>query len=305
MTTDRDAELSALLDGALSAHEESALRDEIARTPLLAARLEELAHVDVALRALPARAVPADLRARLQARLDAEAHARPRLGALLGSAAARPPRRRAWMAGFGAAAAAAAAALLVVVSGPANDSGPAPTRDLAVEPPAATAPTALDEAQLRVLAEEPVDSSASAPLSGDVGRPDAGEQVARVEPAPAPSREPEPELELAASDAEQNEGSEPPVGVDPALDPARVAIEPASPSPIPITSAFQDAAAAPAGASTGASSDRLAHAPPPPLYVEVTDDEADALGALELRDATIVGVLDLLGELDELEAEAS
>jgi hypothetical protein len=39
--------------------------------------------------------------------------------------------------------------------------------------------------------------------------------------------------------------------------------------------------------------------------VEVTDEEADALRELEPHDAMIVGVLDLLGELDELDAEAS
>ena len=75
MTMERDERLSALLDGALAPAEEAALRAELARDPALAAQYEELARVDAALRALPARPVPADLRARLQTKIAAEARA--------------------------------------------------------------------------------------------------------------------------------------------------------------------------------------------------------------------------------------
>jgi len=293
MTTDRDAELSALLDGALSANEESALRDEIARVPELAARLEELAHVDAALRALPARAVPGNLRARLQAKLDAEAHAHSPFGSLRTDARGRTSPRRAWIAGFGAAAAAAAAAVVVMVGGPANDSAPAATGDLAVNPPSATAPAAVDEVRPQAVAEVRAVPSASV-VSGDAGSGAAADQIARAVPAPAPTPrgEQEPEPGPAASESAQPF----------AADPSRVAIEETAPA----ESAFRDEELPlpSAAALSGSASDRLALASSP-LYVEVTDDEADALGQLELHDATIVGVLDLLGELDELEAGAS
>jgi len=287
MTTDRDAELSALLDGALDARAESALRDEIARVPELAGRLQELAQVDAALRALPARPVPSNLRARLQAKLDADAHAssaRAPLSARRSGAPARPSRR-AWVAGLGAAAAAAAAALVVVVGEPPGNSG-----DLAAKPPTAIAPTPVGEPRTTAVAET---RGAGTAESGDVGSPKISEQVASAEPASAPTALSEPSPE-----PEPNETAEPALAVDA----SRVAVT----EPPPTSGALQRAEPSPA--STGLVADpateQLALASPP-LFVEVTDDEADALGELELHDATVVGVLDLLGELDSLQAEAS
>jgi negative regulator of sigma E activity len=293
MTTDRDGELSALLDGALSPREEAALREEIARSPQLAARFEQLAQVDAALRALPSRPVPSDLRARLQAKLDAEAHAvsaRAPRSAARAAAPARPSRRRAWMAGFGAAAAAATAALVVVVSEPATDGRPSEAVDLALNPPGAVTPDAAGQSLTPGIAAGSLE-----------GRPVGGsERVAAVE-APSEAESAPSELDAQASESEPaaNEFAEPAV-----VDPSRVA---AVVEPPPGESALQgeQVLSVPAtGAPIDPSASRLALGSPP-LYVEVTDEEADALGELEPHDAMIVGVLDLLGELDELDAEAS
>jgi hypothetical protein len=88
-----DEQLSALVDGELGADEERALRARVAAEPELARRLAALEAVDARLRALPAPALPRDLRARLQARIDAEPAAalvkRPsRIGAAVGLALA-------------------------------------------------------------------------------------------------------------------------------------------------------------------------------------------------------------------------
>lgn len=108
MSTGRDAELSALLDGALAPEQERALRAELARSAALRERLAALAAVDAELRELSARPLPPGLHTRLRARLEAER----------GATAGRRMRRRAtWLAGFAAAAAAAALAWYVLPGG--------------------------------------------------------------------------------------------------------------------------------------------------------------------------------------------
>jgi len=204
MTPRRDAELSALLDGALDARAEASLRAELLRDPALAARLAELASVDDALRALPARPVPSDLRARLQTRLDAEAR-RPRLVSLGGGARASFGRR---LAGAGLAAAAALAALLLLPpffasSGkpPERVAGSPPPEPLTPAPaiPAAVAPPATPAPQHAERSEAPASSSAE---------PAA---IAATTP-PAPESEtapdlfaPEPEETVALSASEEAE----------------------------------------------------------------------------------------------------
>ena len=118
MTPELEAKLSALLDGELPPKEAAALREEIARRPELAARLAELTAVDDALRALPGRPVPADLRVRVEQRIRAEGRAAARSVEPVrrtpppraARSAATPGRR--WLA---AAALAAAAAVLALV----------------------------------------------------------------------------------------------------------------------------------------------------------------------------------------------
>jgi anti-sigma factor RsiW len=111
-----DRELSALIDGELSARREEELRTRIAREPALAARMLELERVDTALRALPVREPSEQLRERLQARIRAERFPRRE--------AASSPKLRgtlAWLRGAlasrglwsGAALAAVAAAAVV------------------------------------------------------------------------------------------------------------------------------------------------------------------------------------------------
>jgi|GEM_PF-6678895 len=108
--------LSAFLDGELGAREREQVCSALETTPQLAARLAELRAVDHALRQLPARPLPTDLRARLERLLEADraasAEGRPRRG----PAPLRPrtPRRaRLWPAAALAAAAATLAVLLL------------------------------------------------------------------------------------------------------------------------------------------------------------------------------------------------
>jgi len=105
-------ELSAYLDGELDAEREAGLRAALEHDPRLAARLEALRAVDAGLRALPARPVPGDLRARLQARIEASASGGVTRGRARGGA---PLRRRGWRAAPAVAAAALAAAVALVM----------------------------------------------------------------------------------------------------------------------------------------------------------------------------------------------
>jgi anti-sigma factor RsiW len=121
MNPELEAKLSALLDGELAPEEAAALREEIVRQPELAARLAELAAVDDALRALPGRRVPGDLRARLEQGIEAETMALPPAASARRAPPRRAPRsgaasgwRRRWLAAVALAAAAAALALLAL-----------------------------------------------------------------------------------------------------------------------------------------------------------------------------------------------
>jgi anti-sigma factor RsiW len=108
-----DAKLSALLDGELSPEETEALRAELARSPELTARLAILAEVDDGLRALPGRAVPSDLRVRVERQIREDVPARPRAPE---AAHRAPPRaRRRWLVASVIATAAAAALVLVLL----------------------------------------------------------------------------------------------------------------------------------------------------------------------------------------------
>ncbi|MBM4384403.1 MAG: hypothetical protein FJ091_13685 [Deltaproteobacteria bacterium] len=273
MTTARDEQLCALLDGALSAAEERALRDEIARDPALAARLEELARVDAALRAIPARPVPADLRARLQAKLDADAHARPQLSALRGGAPRRPRiSLRAWGAGF---AAAAAAALAVVIGLP--DAGLEQRSDSPqvadATPPRASEPStpAEDTAAPAEIAKETTPEAAPTEESEPVSAPPT-QKIASATPAPSA-----PESIAADALGEQSDPSE--IDLEAEFAETEIAAEPVEEIEIeggPLT-----------------------------LLVEMNEDEHAALASLALEDAGVVGVLDVLGALDALEAGAS
>lgn len=278
MTAQRDAQLSALLDGALSASEEVALRAELARDPALASRLAELARVDAALRALPERPVPANLRARLQAKLDVEARAeaeparaRPALAVLRGGAA-----RRRWVASFAAAAAAAALAIVVV---PALRE-PEQTRStagaqLASRPPA------------EVLPLEPSIERAPSEPAASAAEPSRATAVAAA-PAAADRSSPAAELVGATPDAPAS-GAPSVAGTLLALEPEAVRTsDSAAPDPAPMPSPSDSLAAA-----------------APAEGVLLSDSEIDALEGLELEDASVVAVLDLLDALDSLEPGAS
>jgi negative regulator of sigma E activity len=268
MNRERDAELSALLDDALSGAAASALREELARDPALAARLEELAHVDAALRALPARPLPTDLRARLQQRIDAEPRGAQPARERAAHAPRRPralaPRRRGWALGFATAASVAALGFVLVpifreqeAATRVAQSQPAP---LPGEPPVSGAETTLAAAETHVPTPE-------------ISR--AGDPP-RTEPT-----------DLAASDALQTGAQSPVAAVAETL----AALEGAAEQPN--EGAVRDVAvAAIEPAATSAE----------PLLSEA---EAEALEGLELEDASVVAVLDLLGALGDLEEGAS
>jgi anti-sigma factor (TIGR02949 family) len=131
-----DEDLSALLDGELSEERETEVRGHAASCPRCARRLDALRSVDGLLASAPAPPVPHDLRARLDARIAADARRRrPR---------ARPPRLRRLgrpALGFAAAAAAAVLALyLGVRTGETPLEGGAPAPQIARTAP----PTAVD-----------------------------------------------------------------------------------------------------------------------------------------------------------------
>lgn len=110
-----DEDLSVLIDGELDAEREAELRAELERDPQLAARFEALSAVDVSLRATPARAVPDDLRARLQTRIDAAPS--PANTPARGRIVTTAPRRRRWRAAPAVALVALAAAIVLVMLG--------------------------------------------------------------------------------------------------------------------------------------------------------------------------------------------
>ncbi len=146
MNPELEAQLSALLDGELSSEAEASLREELARSPQLAARLAELEATDAALRALPVRPVPTSAKAQLRARIASDSQASP------------PPRRRRRFLAVAAAAAAAAALAWLALPGPAPEGPPVavqPTPESVPAPPVPELPDLLDPAdpELELAAE--------------------------------------------------------------------------------------------------------------------------------------------------------
>jgi anti-sigma factor RsiW len=92
---DHEVDLSALLDGELDAPRQALLRRHLESCASCSRRARALRGADEALRTLPSREVPADLRARLQARIDLEPAAASGAPATrLGVFETAPPRRR-------------------------------------------------------------------------------------------------------------------------------------------------------------------------------------------------------------------
>jgi hypothetical protein len=223
--------------------------------------------------------VPLDLRARLQAKLDADVAVRPQLGVVHVGAFVHIRRRRAWAAGF---AAAAAAALVAVVGLPGRETGEA-------TPEIAVAVTPLPSEGRRSVAEAvPIrDGDALAALPGAL--PADPSEVQASGATEIAGQEIEPDTALP--------GSTDPEAV------AALASEQAAPG---FADATDSAFAAELVAHTeDGPTPQLAASASAPLLVELSDDEAEALDALELGDTGVVAVLDLLDELDALEAGAS
>jgi hypothetical protein len=138
--TQHDAELSALLDGALDPDAAAELRARLADEPALGARLARLGEVDGRLRRLAAEPGPdaarlARLRAGVQARIEAATEP-PRAAGRAGVVHVLRPRAR--RLGWVAAALAAGLALYVLV--PRSGEGPAGPPDLARGPGATSLP---------------------------------------------------------------------------------------------------------------------------------------------------------------------
>ena len=187
MSHEIDEQLSALLDGELEPRDEARLRGAIERDPALARRLRELEGVDAALRALPTPAASPDLRARLQARIDASGGAisepPPRRGRGHTAGGRRAPARRpGWQARVGLAAGLALAAALLAWLALPHPPTPGST-------PAAQAPRAELPPPAPSIAEP--SPSALPPESGDAatslasqGAPDSSPAIAPSPPSP-------------------------------------------------------------------------------------------------------------------------
>jgi len=166
-----EEDLSAYLDGELDAEREAAVRAELERNPRLAARLEALRSVDVGLSAASVPPVPADLRARLQARIDAEGAAKSPASAAPAAPASvmpaprtrrvAPARRRRWVSppAIAAVAVAAAVALVLLVRRPVED---LPPERVAEERAPEAPPPSLDEITA-APPEPPVEIAAPGP----------------------------------------------------------------------------------------------------------------------------------------------
>lgn len=177
-----DAALSELLDGELDAATADALRGRLAREPALAARFERLGEADGRLRLLaselPTAERLAELRAGVQARIDADtgADSRDHRASDVTPATHAAPRRRPgrWLAP--AAAALAAGIALYLLTGRVPDEAPRDATPIArsASPPADEHEPPRPGALARI--EEPVER---APASA---RPDARTSLAVADP---------------------------------------------------------------------------------------------------------------------------
>jgi negative regulator of sigma E activity len=139
---DVDGDLSALIDEELSAAREAEVRAHLEVCASCRARFAALAEVDLVLAGASAPPVPADLRARLQTRLDASPISISMRVDDASRARLAPRRRRMWRPALGLALAAAAALALylAVVARPPTPMGVGPQPQVARETPRASDP---------------------------------------------------------------------------------------------------------------------------------------------------------------------
>lgn len=136
-----DQELSALLDGELTPERAAELRQRIENEPEHSARFAELSAVNDSLRGLTPPAMPADLRARLQQRIDRDAPA----------PVERSSRMRAmgWGAPLAAALAAGLVAAWLMFPG-----SPTEEAQVVVEPPSTSAAEVVSEPALEEASDD-------------------------------------------------------------------------------------------------------------------------------------------------------
>jgi len=184
-----EEELSALVDGELAEERAHELRSHATTCARCAERVAAFERAGVLLSALPARPVPADLRARLQARIDAEG-AEAAAPVSRTPTRAAPPSRRRWLGSrvFATAAALAAAVALFWALAPGQRSGPGseierPPIARQESPPPAPAPTPeLDPAPELPNVPEPL-----APQIAETTPAPAAPQIAEAKPEPSPT----------------------------------------------------------------------------------------------------------------------
>jgi len=209
-----DEDLSALIDEELSSEREAVVRAHVDGCDRCARRLEALCDVDLTLASEPLPEVPADLHARLRARIDAEstgaadAAAAPPASVAPGRERTAPPapRRRAFGGRVAALAAVAAAVMLALWLTVRRDDGAVETPQ--ARAPSAEGPTAVPEggliAQQTPTLRVPEPELASVPVPVPVPEPEAAvaaEAIAAAEPPPERVDGPPPDVsdtELAA-----------------------------------------------------------------------------------------------------------
>jgi anti-sigma factor RsiW len=182
-----EADLSALLDGELAPERAAELRAHLAACADCRERLAGLARVDAALSAAPLPAVPASLRARLEARLESAGQA----DTLLRRTRRAPaPRRAGWGRAAGALAAAAAGVALYLAVATRE---PARLPETAPAPPQIARP--LEEAPRELPREAPQVVVQAPQAVAKLPAPAPPAPVLPEPPVPAP--QPPVELDLA------------------------------------------------------------------------------------------------------------
>jgi len=202
-----EQDLSALVDGELAESRANELREHVSGCARCTARVDAFEAANVRLASLPVRSVPADLRARLQARIDAEEAESAAPDGRRTSLRPPPPTRRRWLASPALATAAALAAAValywVLVPGDAIRPGTSELPPMAHEEPA-PAPEP-DPLPIRPEPVAPQIAETPAPLPPELEAPQQAPPTEVAVVPPAPEVSPSSDVEFDAVPAEEIE----------------------------------------------------------------------------------------------------